>query len=92
MNTPTYLSERAAVLAPVIAAFATGGAQAVISGIRGGTRDGYVSRAWCLAMTAVHGPTGTHPEQTQHPEVLRVKALALADLQRFLGVRPRPAP
>ena len=86
MNTATATPTRTATLAPLVADFATGGAQAVISGIRGGTRDGYVSRAWCLAMTAVHGPTGTHPEQTQHPEVLRVKALALADLQRFLGV------
>ena len=40
---------------------------------------------WMLAMSAVYGPTDTHPSQGQHPEVLRVKASSLAELQEYLA-------
>lgn len=78
--------ERSAALAPIAAGFNTGEAAGVIEAARGKTRNGYVSRAWSLALTAVHGPIGMHPEQTQHPEVIRIKARALADLRTYLSV------
>lgn len=78
--------ERHAALAPLAAAFNLGGAAAVISARRGHTRNGYVARAWALAMTAVHGPVGMHPSQEMHPDVIRAKDQAAASLRTFLGV------
>ena len=78
--------ERSEALAPLAAGWNTSGAQGVIDAARGKTRNGYVSRAWALAMSAVHGPTSTHPDNANHPEVLRVKSNAAADLARYLGV------
>lgn len=83
---PVYGRERNATLAPMAAAFYTGGAAAVIAETKGGTRNGYICRAWELAMTAVYGPVGVHETQGEHPEVLRVKARAEADLRTYLGV------
>ena len=67
------------------AAFLAGGAAAVIKAACGGRGDG-VTRAWELAMGAVHGPIGAHESQGQHPEVIKVKARCLADLRAYLAV------
>ncbi len=81
---PVYGVERSVALAPIAAAFIVGGAQAVIQAAKGGTRNGYICRAWELAMTAEYGPVGTHATQGEHPEVIKAKARALADLQAYL--------
>lgn len=79
-------NERAEALAPLAAGWNTAGAQGVIDAARGKTRNGDVARAWALAMTAVHGPTRVHPDNVNHPEVIRVRDTAAADLARYLGV------
>lgn len=78
--------ERHTDLAPIAAAFYTGEARAVIKAACGRTNNGYIGRAWSLAMTAVYGPVGTHESQGEHPEVIKAKARALADLRGYLSV------
>lgn len=77
--------ERNATLAPMAAAFNIDGAAGVIAATKGGTRNGYIAHAWALAMSAVYGPVGVHETQGEHPEVIRFKAQALADLATYLG-------
>ena len=85
-NMEPATNERHTALAPLAAAFYVGGPAALIAAARGQTRNGYVARAWALAMTAEHGPTGVHPDHAQHPEVLRAKAKADRTLREYLGV------
>ena len=80
----TYATERRTILAPLVAAHAEGGAAAVIAAAKG-ARSIYESHAWSLAMTAVHGPVGTHPLQTEHPDVVAAKARAEDRLRTFLA-------
>lgn len=80
-----YGAERAADLAPIAAAHNRGGAPAVIKAASGSNHCD-IRRAWALAMTAVHGPVGTHETQGEHPEVIRAKARAADELRSFLAV------
>lgn len=85
-NEAVYGTERAAALAPLAAALNSSNPSAVIAAASGRIRNGYVSRAWSLAMTAVHGPTGTHPTQSAHPRVLAAMVQAANDLRAYLCV------
>jgi hypothetical protein len=69
---------RSSALAPIAAAFNRGGADAVLVAARGG-RDSYVSKAWTMAMSAVHGPRGVLPTEEN-------KATAVEQLRAYLCV------
>lgn len=77
--------ERHAALAPLAAAYYSGGATAVIKAASG-SNSGYRRRGWALAMTAVHGPTGMHESQEQHPDILAAKSKAEASLRAYLSM------
>jgi hypothetical protein len=80
----TYAQERRTLLAPLVAAHAEGGPAAVLAAAKG-ARSTYESHAWSLAMTAVYGPLGVHPAQTEHPDVVAAKARAADRLRTFLA-------
>lgn len=81
----SYGRERAATLAPIAAAHNAGGPESVLQAARGSNHTD-IRHAWALAMTAVYGPVGTHPSQTEHPDVIRAKGEAADKLRRFLAV------
>ena len=80
----TYAQERRGLLAPLVAAHADGGPEAVIAAAKG-ARSTYESHAWALAMTAVYGPVGTHPTQGEHSDVIFAKSRAADRLRTFLA-------
>jgi hypothetical protein len=92
-----YANERAAVLAPIAAAYYIGGPEAVIKAASG-SNHGDVVRAWELAMNAVYGPLRIHESYkdsndrptaeclAKFPDVAAYLARAAAQLVTHLAV------
>jgi hypothetical protein len=76
---------RNAELAPLAAAYHSGGASAVLEAASG-SNHGVFNQCWALAMTVLYGPTGTHETQMEHPAVIAAKARAEARLRSILRV------
>lgn len=92
-----YRIERARVLAPIAAAFFTGGEEAVIKATSGSNHSD-VTHCWCLAMNAIYGSSRIHESWmdergrpsaeclAKFPDVAAGIERARANLRSFLRV------